>query len=148
MNIAFTSLYTHSKARSKHFGTINTGESMTQQDDAHDADINIIMKSYSPGALLPQITKTPLYGDFTTTNDYRTMVETVRAADAAFAEVPAAVRSRFNNDPSEFIKFANNKDNLEELRKMGLAPQAPEPPKPPEPMAVRIVPEEPAKPAK
>lgn len=143
--LKFQSLYSHHRGRSAEFATNNNEESMTQQSDLQSTDINIIMKQHSgQSMLLPNVTQTPLYGDFTNAMDYRTMVETIQAADAAFMQIPAEARRRFGNDPAEFIKFAQDKENLPELRKMGLAP--PEQKKQePEPMAVRIVNPEPPK---
>lgn len=134
----FTSLYTHNRERSKTFSTANTEESMTQKGDAAEADINVIMKRYQPGAPLPQVTQQPIYGDFTEIGDYRSMVEKINAANEAFNQVPAHIRRRFGNDPQEFMNFVHNKDNLDELRKLGLANPEPTPPPKPAPMEVII----------
>lgn len=125
MNQPFTSLYTHNRQRSKDFATEIVGESMTQQSDADECDINVIMKKYGPGGQLPQVIGKPLYGDFSEALEYRDAVEMIRAADEAFQEIPAKIRARFNNDPQEFIEWATDPENLDEVRKAGLAPPAP-----------------------
>lgn len=135
----FTSLYTHNDERSKLFATVNNEESMTQQDDAQDCDINVIMKRYGGTGQLPVQVREPLYGDFTTASDYRTMLDTIRATEEAWGEIPAEVRDRFNNDPEKFMDFINDEKNLDEARKLGLALPEPPPPTPPEPMLVRVV---------
>jgi hypothetical protein len=125
----FTTPYTHTKQRSQAFATINEGESLTQQSDAADCDINVIMKRYGGGNTgLPQVIGKPLFGDFTEATDYRTMVETIQQANNAFLEIPARLRAQFNNDPHEFIEWATNPANIEEVRKAGLAPPAPSAP--------------------
>lgn len=140
----FESLYSHTRARSALFATHNTEESLTQQGDAAEADINVIMKRYGGNANgLPAVIGQALSGDFTNVGDYRSMVETIQAADAAFQLIPADIRGRFLNDPQKFIEFATNKDNLEELRKMGLAPPAAPPPKEPDPIKVIVTNPEP-----
>lgn len=131
----------YDRGRSKQFATVNTEESMTQQSDKDDCDINIIMKKFGGSGQLPQVQAQALYGDFTNVTDYRTMVETINAANEAFMQIPAETRARFMNDPQRFIDFTRDPNNLDELRKLGLANPAPPPPKEPEPMLVRVVPE-------
>lgn len=125
------------------FSTHNTEESMTQQDDANETDINVIVARFTKTGQLPQLQAAPLSGDFTTALDFRECQERLHAANMAFAEIPAKIRSRFNNDPAEFIEFASNKDNLDELRKLGLANPAAPPPKEPEPIKVIVTNPEP-----
>lgn len=136
----FNSPYNYTRGVSALYATVNNEESLTQQGDAAECDINVIVKRFSgQGGLLPNVTQQPMFGDFTEVGDYRSMVEKVNQANELFASVPAEIRRRFGNDPQEFINFCANKDNLDELRKMGLANKLPDPPKPPEPMPVRII---------
>lgn len=111
---------------------------MTQQGDASEADINVIVGRFLKTGQLPQVQSQPLYGDFTNADDFRSMQDKLKAANDAFSEIPAKIRSRFNNDPAEFIEFASNKDNLPELRKLGLAPEEPPPTKEPDPIKVIV----------
>lgn len=136
----FATPYTHRRSRSRHFATVNAQESMTQQSDKDDADINILVKKFK-GGQIPQRSVAPMYGDFTSGDDYRAIVEKVNAADAAFRDLPADVRGRFMNDPARFMDFVHDEKNLDELRKLGLAVPAKEPAPPPEPMLVKVVPD-------
>lgn len=61
-----------------------------------------------------------LYGDVSNVEDYQTSKNKVIAADKAFKKLPAAVRSRFKNDPAELFAFLDNASNLEEAKKLGL----------------------------
>lgn len=141
----FHSLYKHTRSDSSAYATINREESMTQQDDKDEADINIIMKKYG-GKQFPQLQLEPLYGDFTEIGDYRSMVEKINEANEAFNNVPAEIRKRFGYDPQEFIDFIKNPDNLAEMRKLGLAEPEKVPPPKPAPMEVIITnPPEPPK---
>lgn len=133
----FTTPYSHNRDRSIFFGTNNTEESLTQQSDAEDCDINVIMKKYARTGQLPVVQLQPLYGDFSEVDDFRGMQDKIKAANDAFAEIPAHIRKRFNNDPQEFINFATDKENLPELRKLGLA--NPEIPAPVEPPPIKVV---------
>lgn len=121
-----------------------------QQNLAEATDINYIMKRYQKTGELRHVTSMAAeYGDFSTAPDYKTAMEQIIAADNLFMELPAAVRDRFGNDPAQFIEFATDAKNVDELRKLGLAPEAP---KAPEPQLVKVVSEpdgpEPKKPAK
>lgn len=120
------------------FSTINNEDSLTQQSDAEECDINIIMKKFS-GGQLPTAVGQPLYGDFSDGADYRTMVERIQNANDAFNELPADTRYFFHNDPARFMDFVQDEKNLPKLRELGLAmPEAP-PPTEPEPQRVVIV---------
>lgn len=120
----FPTIYTWNKSEnhSAKFATRNTEESMTQQSDLHDSDINVILKKYGVGGQLPGVIQPGIYGDFSEVTDYRTAVDMIRAADEAFLEIPAKVREEFGNDPARFMEFAQNPDNLDKMREYGLAP--------------------------
>lgn len=109
----------------------HTGEfSRTQQNLKDECDVNIIMKKYQKTGVLTHVReKAGQYGDFSEVPDYKAGIERIMAADALFAELPAKIRDRFSNDPSEFIEFASNPENLDEMRTLGLAPakQVPQP---------------------
>lgn len=110
-------------------------ESRTDQSFREECDINTIVRNFGVTGNLPEQVRTPLEGDFTTVTDYQTALNMVIEADAAFAQMPSAVRERFGNDAARFVAFASDPANLEECGKLGLA----EPRKrPPEPLAVRI----------
>ncbi|WNK12646.1 MAG: internal scaffolding protein [Microvirus sp.] len=96
-------------------------DSKTIQSQKDEADINNIVRMFGVTGRLPQNVRTPSYGDFTGVDDYRTALEAVRAAERSFMELPAETRSKFANDPQQFLEFCDNPDNLEEMRKLGLA---------------------------
>lgn len=141
----FRTPYNHDRAISALFATINDEESLTQQDDAKDTDINVIVKRFTKSGQLPQLVMDALSGDFTDMPDYRACMERIKAANDAFATIPADIRGRFQNDPDRFIKWANDPENLDELRKLGLAKPPAPPPKEPEPIKVIVTNPEPPK---
>lgn len=123
-------------AVSKENGFETVGESRTQQHQAAETDINLIVKRFRVTGLMPVGARLPSYGDFDSVVDYRTAMDAIIAAEKSFMALPANIRDRFDNDPSRFMEFCDNKDNLDELRKMGLAvPAAPKP----DPVEVRMV---------
>lgn len=123
----FANAYTLKEEREKSYATVNNEPSMTEQSPAHDADINVIMQKYSKTGQIPRVLAEPMYGDFSNPISYADAVLTVRAAEEAFMQIPAKVRMQFGNDPGEFIKFATNPENKEELKKLGLTKPTPEP---------------------
>lgn len=113
----------------------------TQQHQADETDINLIVKRYQQTGMLPQGRLQPLYGDFETL-DFHTAQNKIRAAQEAFAAIPAEIRARFNNDPGQFIEFAANPENADELVKLKLRDPPPRndaapglPTRPPSPSA-------------
>lgn len=106
---------------------------LAQQQFKDDADINVIVERFGLTGELPQNLRTPQSGDFTNVTDFQTAMNVVRSSQEAFAELPAKVRERFNNDPGKFLEWSYDPDNLEEARKMGLAKPAPAAPTPTEP---------------
>lgn len=122
----FATAYTLPKDRSRP-ATINTEDTMTQQADANDTDINVIMARYNQTGQLPEVLTEPMFGDFTGTLDYATAVSAIRVAEEAFLEVPAKIREQFGNDPGAFIKFASDPQNKDRLKEMGLLKETPPP---------------------
>jgi Chlamydia-phage Chp2 scaffold (Chlamy_scaf) len=49
----------------------------------------------------------------------------VIAADAAFMQLPADIRTRFNNDAGAFVDFCSDENNRAEAEKLGLVPATP-----------------------
>lgn len=115
------------KADHDRWATENTEDSMTQQGDANDTDINVIMARYQQTGQMPQLLMQPLFMDLSDAPDYRQAVETIRDAEAAFLEIPAKIRQQFGNDAGQFMEFAMKEENREELQKMGLLKPLPQP---------------------
>lgn len=94
--------------------------SMTTQDAAEESDINTIVRRFGITGELPANVRAPQYGDFTGINDYQTALHAVMEAEASFNKMPADVRSRFANDPAQFVAFCSDPANLPEMDKLGL----------------------------
>lgn len=99
-------------------------KSLARQSEAESADINVLVKRFGVTGQLPMPSRLPTFQDFENIFDFRTAMDAVRQAEAAFLEVPAHIRARFSHDPQEFVEFCSRRENLEELRKLGLAPPA------------------------
>lgn len=108
-------------------------ESLTRQSEANDADINVILDRFGITGQLPENVRPPTFMDFGSEFifDYRSAVEAIAMAEDAFMQMPARVRSRFENDPQKFVEFCSDPANLKEMRELGLAnpEKVPEPEK-------------------
>lgn len=94
--------------------------SLAQQHAKDECDINTIVRRFGLTGELPSNVRTPQYGDFSDATDYHTALNAVRAADAAFMQLPADVRTRFNNDPGALVDFVSDDNNRAEAEKLGL----------------------------
>lgn len=101
--------------------TVNDEPSMTQQQFKDDCDINNIMRKYANTGEFTHLSKRPgVFADMTSVTDYQDMLHKVHAAQAAFSELPAATRVRFENDPANLIAFLQDDKNYDEAVKLGL----------------------------
>lgn len=112
-------------------------ESQTVQD-APGTDINELVQSFgvTDGSVLPgrEGNVDPrLYGDFSDVPDLRTALDRIRAAERAFAALPATTRSKFNNDPIALHEWVSDPQNADEAVKIGLLTRGPTPAAPPAP---------------
>lgn len=103
----------------------------TEQHHAEALNINIIAARYgiTDGSIIPQTSDPSHYGDFTEApRDYREALDRIRDAEAKFLRLPAAIRSKFNNQPMEMLSWLQNPEHLDEAVTIGLLQRAPEPP--------------------
>lgn len=94
--------------------------SKAQQHAKDECDINTIVRRFGLTGELPSGVRAPTYGDFTHATDYHTAMNAVIAADAAFMQLPADIRTRFNNDAGAFVDFVSDDNNRAEAEKLGL----------------------------
>lgn len=111
--------------------------SLTRQEFADDADINVIMAQYEKTGVISHINSTPpAFLDLSDVPDLQTAITLIRDSETAFMTLPAKTRAEFDNDPVKFINYAENPENIERMREWGLAPK-PDPE--PAPQKVEIV---------
>jgi len=96
--------------------------SLTVQADRDQADINTIVRQFGLTGQLPYGVDVPEYGDFSDIpNDYHQAIQFTEALSASFMELPAPIRTRFDNDPGLFLDFFNDPSNQDEAIKLGFA---------------------------
>lgn len=100
---------------------INTGEEGgAKQSFKEECDINTIVARFGLGYELPETHRVPQYGDFSNITDFQTAMNATARAREAFDQLPANIRTKFNNDPGQYVDFCLNPDNINELKEMGL----------------------------
>lgn len=93
---------------------------LAQQHARDETDINTIVRRFGLTGELPSNVRVPQYGDFTHTTDYHSAMNAVLAANEAFMQLPADLRTRFNNDPGALVDFVSDDNNRAEAEKLGL----------------------------
>ena len=103
---------------------VNNEPSLTQQHFAEECDINNIVEKYMISGVLgdPLVSPSvsPMYGDYSSVEDFHSAQTIIAHATQAFDLLPAALRKRFNNDPAQLLSFLEDESNREEAIKIGL----------------------------
>jgi len=124
-------------------GELTYMPSMTKQEFQHECDINNVIKSFSTTGMFKHVSARAAQGayqDLPDAFDFQESLHQVQMARDAFMTLPSKVRSRFGNDPAEFLAFTHDPENKAELAALGLTLP---PPPPIPPMEVKIVSTEP-----
>jgi len=101
---------------------LECGPGLTKQSFKDECDINKILVKYEKTGLLEHKNRYEgKYADVTGVVDYQTALNIVQDAEEAFMSLPARVRTEFDNNPHEFLEFAQNPENEDALIEMGLA---------------------------
>lgn len=110
--------------RDRYFANFDS-EIMTEQHHKASCDVNNILAKYRKTGLLEHANQYQgQYGDFTSVEDYHTSINAVMRANAMFEALPSNIRTRFSNDPAEFLGFVQNDANRQEAIDLGLIPKS------------------------
>lgn len=104
-------------------GEVKRPPSRTKQDFKDQCDINNIIKAYKITGQVQHISAAAAQGRFEYLPDpmeFQDSLNTIRAADQAFAALPAKIRDRFANDPALFLGFLSDPENADEARRLGI----------------------------
>lgn len=109
-------------------------DGMTRQEFRDECDINVLMATYEKNGMMPPLNRgTPQYLDVSNVPDLAAAIAVIDQAEAAFMSLPAKVRKEFDNDAIRFVEFAQDPENIDQLREWGLAPSKQAPIAPAEP---------------
>lgn len=96
-------------------------ETRTRQEFKDESDINTIIKLFGIGENPIENGKWITDVDIVNaTSDFQSAMNILVEASGKFNNLPAQLRSRFDNDPAIFVQFCSNPDNKEEMIKLGL----------------------------
>lgn len=101
-------------------------KSMTEQHHKKPSDVHSIMDKFRKTGIVTHLNKHQgTYGDYPSSVDLHTAMNTVLQAQEMFESVPARIRKRFHNDPGEFVDFMTDPANAEEIVAMGFGENPP-----------------------
>lgn len=121
-------------------------KSRAQQNFRDDVNINTIMAKARKTGLMPRrVGETFL--DLSAGYSYQDILDRVMSIDDKFAQLPAKIRTRFDNDPGQMLAFLSDQSNHGEAIELGFFDR-PEPEPEPEPKDKSKEPAEPAQPTK
>lgn len=102
--------------------------SKTKASFASETDINKIMARALKTGMLSDInginSRAAVFCDVYDIGDYRSVMDKITKANAAFEAMSAEVKNRFANDPARLVEFMKDPVNLEEACKLGLLPMS------------------------
>ncbi len=127
-------------------GFLSKGESRTKQSFKDESDINRVLDRSIRGASLAHLKEHEgTYGDFSEfdENTFEAMQNRIGDAKSLFFDLPAELRSEFDNNPGKFFGFVNNPANIDRLEEIFPALAAPGRQMPDEPGAQPPDPAEP-----
>ena len=117
-----------SDALSEKTGLDCRDESLTHQEFKEECDINTIIDRFGIGENPVEAQQWVTNVDITNAPDnYMDVMNQLNLARDQFMNLPAKVRSQFDNDPSLFVNFVSDSANAEEMVRLGLAVVRPDP---------------------
>jgi hypothetical protein len=96
-------------------------ETLTQQHQAKEADINYIVQQFGVTGMLPNSVNLPTYQDFDAVFDYQQAQNLIIEANAEFLKLPSEARAAFNHDPGQLISYLENNPDPQMLLDLGIA---------------------------
>lgn len=97
-----------------------TNKVVTEQSHKDECDINKIMHKFQRTGIITHSKKYEGQYDYATSTDFLTAMSIVARGQQMFDDLPSSLRSRFGNDPSNFLDFINDPANEDEAVKLGL----------------------------
>lgn len=91
-----------------------------QQSFEDETNINSIVKRFGLTGKMPENVPHVMQGDFEGIYDFQSAMDLVVAARESFMAMPADLRTRFHNDPHEFVEFTSDEKNFDEAVSFGL----------------------------
>lgn len=94
------------------------GESKTDQSQAADCDINVMMARFMKAGELPPRKREEIFSDIFNMGSFHESMNVVVRGREMFASLPAKVRDTYGNNPAKFLMFAEDPLNAEAVASM------------------------------
>ena len=108
--------------------------SLTKQSFTKECNVNTIMEKYQKTGAIEHVNKNEASYGYASGQDFSEAMAIIATGKTMFEELPSSIRTKFQNDPAQFLDFVQDPNNLEEMRKLGLATQKSKT-TPPDPLA-------------
>lgn len=109
------------KNGTKRVVTVNHEQSLADQSQADECDVNNIMDKYLKTGQVSHLTNMQgQYADVSQIPDLHTALSQVTQAEQAFQSLPAELRERFNNSPIKMVEFLKDSKNDQEAINLNL----------------------------
>lgn len=95
-------------SRSKKYAVHTGSESLVQQHQKDECDINVIMRRFGATGAVPAGVAGAVYGDFSSILEFEDALELVERAQAGFMTLPAEIRQRFENNPANLVRYVQS----------------------------------------
>lgn len=82
--------------------------------------MNVILADYSRTGFMKHAKVNQGRYDDVSAIDFQTAMTTVANANSMFESLPANVRKRFSNNPTNFLEFVQNPNNKAEMKSLGI----------------------------
>lgn len=107
---------------------VNDEDSMTWQHCKDECDILHIVKKPNLGVnpLQPPTSK-PMFGDFDSSLSFQEAQNVIVKASEQFADLPAKIRDKFENNPVSMLQFIEDPKNYDECISLGIFEKSFEP---------------------
>lgn len=99
--------------------------SKTKQSFKSECDIGRIVNQFQSTGLVTHVTREPGRYAFASAQTFDESMRIVAEANSQFAELPAKIRSHFENNPAKFLDAVDDPERKAELQELGLIPTAP-----------------------
>lgn len=93
----------------------------TRQEQQQQTDVNVIVAAHRRGGVTTHLINRVSQFAWVPSMDFRECMEHIRQARELFDELPSQTRKFFENDPRNFVEYASDPKNLDDLVKHGLA---------------------------
>lgn len=94
--------------------------SLTQQQFKDECDINSILKRFLKNGILDHLQPTQAQYGFAPSESFTESMFLVKQGEESFSQLPAAVRTHFENSPAAFLDAAADPERIDEFYDLGL----------------------------